>query len=214
MAGGMFSSLQNCVMKCLFLSPLLVTFIVYLAQHQCCRLLLRRHRGGSRARRNVMNRVYTGLLGVGLFLTVAPTVPASTWYVNGVTGNNSNSCESPTTACKTIGHAISLASSGDSIMVAPAIYTENLTLSISLTVIGSSAATTIVDGRGEGTVFTIAGTARVNLSRLTIRHGRAPHGGGIYNNGALTINNSIMSGNTAAISCGASFCDNSGGGIY
>jgi hypothetical protein len=54
----------------------------------------------------------------------------------------------PTTACKTIKHAISLASSGDTIMVAAATYTENLTIGISLKVIGSGARTTIVDGGG------------------------------------------------------------------
>ena len=161
-----------------------------------------------------MNRVHTGLLGIVLFFTLAPTVSASTWYVNGISGNNADGCKSPTTACKTIGHAITLAASGDSIMVAPATYTENLTISISLSVIGSRAATTIVDGGGVSAVLTISGTAKVNLSGLTIRDGRAPNGGGIHNNGALTINNSIISGNKAAISCSTSFCATAGGGIY
>jgi hypothetical protein len=161
-----------------------------------------------------MNRVRTSLLGIALFLTLAPTLPASTLYVNGISGNNANDCKSPTTACKTIGHAITRAGSGDSIMVAPATYTENLTLNISLTVIGSSASTTIVDGGGVSAVFTISSTAKVSLSELTIRNGRAPNGGGIDNNGALTINSSTISGNKAAVSCSASFCDNSGGGIY
>lgn len=52
---------------------------------------------------------------------IAPTTIASTtWYVNGVSGNNSNDCKTPTTTCKTVGHAISLAASGDSIRVAAA----------------------------------------------------------------------------------------------
>jgi hypothetical protein len=55
---------------------------------------------------------------------------------------------SSATACKTIGHAISLAHSGDTIMVGSATYTENLTIGISLNVIGSGASTTIVDGIG------------------------------------------------------------------
>ena len=77
---------------------------------------------------------------------------ASTRYVNGVSGSDSNNCTSPSTACKTIGHAISLAVSGDSIMVAAATYAENLTISISLKVIGSGASTTIVDGGGADKV--------------------------------------------------------------
>src|SRR5215469_1323856 len=90
-------------------------------------------------RRNVMNRVHTGLLGIPLLLTLAPTAPATTWYVNGIDGNNGNDCKSPATACKTIGHTISQATSGDSIVVAAGTYTENITISMSLNVIGSSA---------------------------------------------------------------------------
>ena len=50
------------------------------------------------------------VLLVALFLTPAPTILANTtWYVDGVKGNNSNNCKSAQTACKTIGHAIALA---------------------------------------------------------------------------------------------------------
>ena len=90
---------------------------------------------------------YNALLLSALFLTLPPIASASTtWYVNGVSGSNSNNCRSPTTACKTIGHAIALAHSGDSIMVAAATYTEHLTIGISLNVIGSSVGPTIIDG--------------------------------------------------------------------
>ena len=140
-----------------------------------------------------------------LVLALTSTVLASTtWYVNGVNGSDGNDCLSPTTACKTIGHAISRAGSGDSIKVAAATYAENLTIGISLNVIGSSANTTIIDGGGLKTnVVSIpkSGTL-VTLSRLTMRNGFYS---GIYNGGALTINNSTISGNTANIT---------GGGIY
>jgi len=80
---------------------------------------------------------------MALFLALAPVALASTtWYVNGKTGSDNNDCKSPTTACKTIRHAISLASSGDSVSAAAATYTENLTIGISLKVMGASAATT------------------------------------------------------------------------
>ena len=87
--------------------------------------------------------VFISLLLLALSLALVPTALASnTWYVDGVHGKNKNDCKSPQTACKTIKHAISLASSGDSIMVAAATYTENLIISFSLKVIGSGAATT------------------------------------------------------------------------
>jgi hypothetical protein len=142
-----------------------------------------------------------------LILTLAPTALASsTWYVNGINGNDNNDCKSPQTACKTIGHAISLASSGDSIMVAAATYTENLTIGFSLKVVGSGASTTIIDGGQTGSVVTISNSsAHVTLSRVTIRNGSGHAvGGGIYNTAALTVNNSTISGNIAA----------DGGGIY
>jgi hypothetical protein len=57
------------------------------------------------------------------FLTLTSTGLASTtWYVDGVHGSDNNDCKSPQSACKTIAHAISLAWSGDSIMIAAATY--------------------------------------------------------------------------------------------
>jgi hypothetical protein len=148
------------------------------------------------------------LLAVFLALT-STALASSTWYVDGVQGKNKNDCKSPQTACKTIGHAISLASSGDSIMVAAATYTENLTIRFSLKVIGSGAKTTIVDGGGVNTVVTISSaSAHVSLSKVTIRNGFAATGGGINNSGRLTISNITVSGNSTASNTGY------GGGIY
>jgi len=173
----------------------------------------------------------TSLTVIALFLTLPLKAPASnTWYVNGASGNDSNDCKTPTTACRTIGHAISLAASGDSIIVAPATYTETLHISFSLSVIGSGASTTIIDGGGQGKVVSIGGGIQVSLSGLTIRNGYVSvswkgccenvfGGSGIYNNGTLTINKSTVSGNTvsATVTCTPVFgCGGGvfGGGIY
>ena len=144
---------------------------------------------------------------VALFLAVSPTALASTkWYVDGVNGSDNNNCKSRKHACKTIGHAISLAGSGDSIMVAAATYTENVNIGISLKVIGSGAKTTIIDGRGSSTVVIISNAnAHATLSKLTIQNGSSS---GIYDKGTLTINNSTVAGNGC---CGGS--GGSGGGI-
>ena len=93
-----------------------------------------------------------------LFLALGLTADAhaSTLYVNGAKGSDSNNCKSPQHACKTIGHAISLASSGDTVKVAASTYKENLTIGISLNILGANARTTIVDGNQSGTVFTIS----------------------------------------------------------
>jgi len=150
----------------------------------------------------------SSLLLLALFLALAPTASASnTWYVDGVNGSDNNNCKTRPHACRNIGHAISLAQSGDSIMVAPATYTENLTIRFNLKIVGSGASTTIIDGgrgRGVNGVVKVRSGAHVSLSGLTIQHGRANNGGGIDNAGTLTINESTISGNTSA----------GGGGIY
>jgi hypothetical protein len=142
--------------------------------------------------------VFFRLLLLTLILVLAPTTFASTTlYVNGTTGNDSNNCLSAQAACKTIGHAISLATSGDSIVVAAATYSEDLTVNKSLNVIGSSATTTIIDGGGTGIVVTIS-SGTVHLSNVTIRNGQS----GIHNFGTLTISNCTVSRNSG------------GGGIF
>ena len=183
--------------------------------------------------------VFRLLLLMALFLS-RTAVASTTWYVNGVSGTNSNTCTSPTTACKTIKHAIALASSGDSIIVAAATYTENLAIGISVMIVGSGAATTIIDGGGVNRVVTISSTAHVGLSTMTIRHGIAVYGagitnsgtltlshsavtgnlahhwgGGIWNGGTLTINSSTIRGNSATVSCTTqTVCVTNGGGIF
>jgi len=153
---------------------------------------------------------------LAIFLALAPVAMASnTWYVNGVEGRNKNNCKSPQQACKTIGHAISLASSGDTIMVAAATYTEHLSIGINLDIIGFSASTTIIDGNHHGTVVNISsGTAHVTVSNVTIRNGLARSGGGIYNKGTLTVSETAVTGNTASQPDGCKLgCGGSGGGI-
>ena len=152
---------------------------------------------------------FARLLLVALILVLAPTTFASTtWYVNGASGSDSDNCLSATAACKTIGHAISLAASGDTIVVAAATYAEHLGIGTSVTIVGSGAQTTIIDGGRFGRVVTISSTsAHVILSNLTIRNGytyrySAYHeGGGVVNTGTLTINSSIISGNVSAGYC-------------
>jgi len=186
-----------------------------------------------------MNHLRASLLQTGLLLIQTPiALAATTWYVNGVDGSDSHNCESPLTACKTIGHAISLAASGDAVTIAAATYIENVTIHVSLTVTGSGAGGTIIDGNRSGSVVKIPdASTRVILSNVTLRNGRpqggCPHripggvptcGGGVYNAGTLTVNNSVIINNVAwGRRCGSmpgpDLCpqyesDGFGGGIY
>jgi hypothetical protein len=139
------------------------------------------------------DRIRTSLLPTALLLTQAPAALASTtWYVNGLTGSDSNTCSASLAPCKTIGHAISKSVSRDSIMIASATYAEHITIVSSLNLIGSGASTTIIDG-GRVMVSTVGSV--VSISNVTIRGGGAQSGGGVFNRAILTINNSTVSGN-------------------
>ena len=142
-----------------------------------------------------MNRIRTSLLPTALLLTQASAALASTtWYVNGLTGSDSNTCLASQAPCKTIGHAISRSSSGDSIRVAAATYAEHIAIASSLNLIGSGASTTIIDG---GRVMVSIGGSVVSISNVTIRNGVADSGAGVFNRAILTINNSTVRGNRA-----------------
>src|SRR5580704_5884374 len=146
--------------------------------------------------------VFSSLPLLVLMLAFAPAAHASTLYVNGAKGSDSNNCKSAKHACKTISHAMALASSGDTVKVAPSTYKENLTIGTSLNILGADARTTIVDGNQSGTVFTISSSsAVVHLSGLTIQNGKVNGGyvGGIYNDlGTLTVSNCTITGNAGA----------------
>jgi hypothetical protein len=146
--------------------------------------------------------VFSSLPLLVLMLAFAPAAHASTLYVNGAKGSDSNNCKSAKHACKTISHAMALASSGDTVKVAPSTYKENLTIGTTLNILGADARTTIVDGNQSGTVFTISSSsAVVHLSGLTIQNGKVNGGyvGGIYNDlGTLTVSNCTITGNAGA----------------
>ena len=181
---------------------------------------------------------FLSLVSVLLLILASVAIASTTWYVDGVNGNDGNDCKTRQTACKTIGHAISMASAGDTIGVGPATYTENLTIGFSVKLIGAGAKTTIINGVGvNGAVFTISTTALVTLSGVTIQHGHPgiildsgsltvirsaviensaasgpnSYGGGIWNFGTLTISNSTVARNAAT--CGSSCVAAWGGGI-
>lgn len=120
-------------------------------------------------------KLLTCFLFAALLAALTSTAIASTtWYVNGVSGSDSNACTSSTTACKTVGHAISLAASGDSIRVAAATYIEHLFISINLKILGSGAKTTILNAGGLGRPVTISSaTAHVTISDVTITNGNS-----------------------------------------
>jgi hypothetical protein len=74
-----------------------------------------------------------------------------------------------------------------------------LGLTSNLTINGSGGDPVTISGNNASRVFNIGAGANVTLSALTITNGNAGSGfgGGIYNNGTLTVSNSTLSSNTA-----------------
>jgi len=82
---------------------------------------------------------------------------------------------------------------------------------------GVAAAATIIDGNRAQRVFFISANATAQLSNITIAHGRSdrsfglnPNGGGIVNEGTLTLTDSVVRDNSLDPAAGAT----GGGGIF
>jgi hypothetical protein len=135
-----------------------------------------------------------------LSLVLVSTALANTWYADANNGNDNNTCLSASAACRTIGHAITLAASGDSIVLAPGVFYENIAVPFSLNIVGGNAHATIISGR-SGSVVTISEefpVSIVNISGVMITGGSSDSdGGGISNWGQLTIFDSVVADNNA-----------------
>ena len=87
-----------------------------------------------------------------------------------------------------------------------------LVIDRSLTILGPGAANLAISGNGSSRVFFITNDVACTLAGLTIINGRAPgggfpggYGGGIHNQGVLTMSNITLSGNWARVSGGGIF---------
>ena len=117
-------------------------------------------------------------------LTIIEDDPAetTTWYV-ATTGSDTADCITPSTPCRTCGEAVSRAVSGDTIQVASGLYSEVLTLTKSLSLIGNGASP-VLDGSGADVVMSVSGGATVSMKKFEIRNGAV---GGVENLGNLSL---------------------------
>lgn len=113
----------------------------------------------------------------------------------------------------TITAALAAAADGDRVLIAPGTYSENLDVVDNVEIVGLEGRdVTIVDGGAAGSVITIASGVLVAIEGLTVTGGLTGRGGGIFTQGALVLQNSTVSGNTATNSI--SLSGPAGGGIY
>jgi hypothetical protein len=133
-----------------------------------------------------------------------PTAPRY-WYVDAsvsLPGDGTSWAK----AFRTIQEAIDGACPCEAVNVAPGTYHENIRLDgKNLSLLGAGADTTIIDGNQAAPVVSFDGTENQTcvLSGFTIRNGKAPEDGGgicggtVDNRAHATIQNSVITGNSA-----------------
>ena len=148
-------------------------------------------------------------LAIVLALVVAMIVPmavsASTGYYVANGGDDSHAGTSLATAFATIGHAVSVAISGDTIDVEAGIYSEpQIVVAHNLTIVGAGAATTIltpsVDTGAAVHVaslangwFAVSPNVTFNLSNVTLDGAGYSIGAGVlYDQASGTVNNCTL----------------------
>ena len=131
----------------------------------------------------------------------------------------------------TIGEALAVSGTGDTITVMPGTYYENIDFNGASIVMESMAGAeeTIIDGGGSGSVVRMYSMESATLRGFTIQNGSSPLGGGVLINGEPIIEDCIIKHNTAQIGGGiynlsngsagpsvmnTSFCNNSTSHIY
>ncbi len=113
------------------------------------------------------------------------------WFV-APTGSDSNDCKAVTTPCKTITAAIAKAVDGDSVFIAAGTYHEQVVISKSIAITGSSPnpEEVILDGEQKYQVLAVGCMAcdkSVQVSNLVIQNGRAPDSGGFTGSGGVSV---------------------------
>ena len=150
-------------------------------------------------------------LTLGLLTTVdAQAATPKTVYVS-QTGLNSGGC-TVTAPCATVSYALTKATSGGTIKVSGTID-DHLVISAPVTVTpwvgGPAGSSAVLNGTFttfDSVVEVASGVSGVTLEDLTIENGYDTNGGGILNNGTLTLTDSTVSGNGNS--------SDLGGGIY
>jgi hypothetical protein len=176
------------------------------------------------------------LFGLALAISPAHAAPDATFVVDTTTDSNDvayQACTAAADDCSLRG-AITKANAlagADTITLPAGTYTltlagagedanasGDLDLTSDITLNGAGAATTIIDAGQLDRGLEVFYGASVTLDGVTLHNGKSPNvaeghclGGGVRNNGILTITNSVVSGNVTG-NDGASGCN--GGGVY
>jgi hypothetical protein len=154
-------------------------------------------------------RLMAATLGVGMATVAVAVLPAQVASAATFTVSNCNP-----TGAGSLAAEVAAATPGATVTFAPAVgacspivLASTLTLTKNITIAGPGASTVAVSGDDAVGVFSVGSGVTAVISGLTIEDGYAS-GGGILNEGILTVTDSTLSGNNAVVS------DTDGGGIY
>ncbi|HET9906171.1 MAG TPA: choice-of-anchor Q domain-containing protein, partial [Anaerolineales bacterium] len=143
----------------------------------------------------------------------------ATWYV-APTGNDSNSCFTSLSPCRTINGAIAKAANGDTIQVASGNYigTGTAVVLINKSVVLSGgwnagfttqSGMSIIDGQGARPGVSQEPNTSLSIERFVVQNGYSQYGGGIITSGSsLVLNEVLVQNNTCYC-----FSGDGGGGI-
>ena len=150
---------------------------------------------------------------VCLLLSASPSLAQVTRVVDSDGQGSAANCADPAAAFTTVGAAIAAAGAGDTVLVCPGAYVENIDFSGKAIIVRSigGPAVTILDGNAAGSVVTFAageGASSV-LEGFTIRNGRSAsgiaEGGGIrIASASPTIRSNSIVSNQACSGAGIS----------
>lgn len=140
------------------------------------------------------------LIAVLSLLTDATAIAAVplNWSVSNAFGDNSG-CNSTTLQCQTIQAAVTNATAGDYVFIAPGTYVEQVTVGKNITIIGSGAGSSMIqapgtmtaDSVGKRPIIEINNGATVTLAGVTV-NGPGPTSGGFLDFGIYVIGNATI----------------------
>ncbi len=130
------------------------------------------HRFGAgrlRSRRAAVTLAALAAAAAALAGAGTASAAGATLYVSAATGSDANPC-TLAAPCLTIGHAVSVASAGDTIVVEPGTYTEMVTVTTSLTITGQPGAVVDATGLVNGFDVSGAGAAGTTVRGFTVEN--------------------------------------------
>ncbi|MGB9978824.1 Ig-like domain repeat protein [Methanobacterium sp.] len=131
-------------------------------------------------------------LMLGLSVNTLAAADGDTIYVSS-SGDDSNDGLTLATAKKTIKNATNTVNAGGTVIIAEGTYSgtnnSNIAITKSMTIRGNSQSGTILNGLDSVRIFRVNSGCTVIVKDLTITNGKEGYGGGIFNQGYLTVVN-------------------------